>query len=133
MSFFSDDYTAISGVNLYVGWGSTAVASEVDIEGNNTYKLATLDKQGVGFSDIDLSEKSYIHLDYWTPNATSFDVYVFGSGTETPYVVDATQGSWQSIDIPLSSYPNANLESAHYMKFEGQEGATIYLDNIYFY
>ncbi|MGB5447108.1 MAG: DUF5011 domain-containing protein [Psychromonas sp.] len=132
LSFYSDAYAAIAGVNLYVGWGN-ATASEVSIDGNNTFKLENLDKQGVGFSDIDLSGKTYLHLDYWTPNATSVDVYVFGAGTETGYTVTTTTGSWVSVDIPLSSYPGANLSAAHYMKFESQSDATIYFDNIYFH
>ncbi|MCP4375777.1 MAG: hypothetical protein GY794_06330 [bacterium] len=42
-----------------------------------------------------------------------------------------TTGSWQSLDIPLSSFTGVDLADVIQMKFDGN--GTIFLDNIYFY
>jgi len=81
----------------------------------------------------DVSGKTTLHLDYWTADSTAFNVFLISTGpAEVAYSVPVTTGSWQSLEIPLSTYSGTvNLSDIIQMKFDGN--GTIYLDNIYFY
>jgi len=51
---------------------------------------------------------------------------------EVAYSVPVTTGSWQSLEIQLSTYSaTVNLSDIIQMMFHGN--GTVYLDNIYFY
>ncbi|ABM02409.1 carbohydrate-binding CenC domain protein [Psychromonas ingrahamii 37] len=135
ISIFSDSYTSVAGVNTNPDWGQSTVTTEVDIAGNNTLKMAALTYQGLDLSAQDLSSKTYLHLDYWTADATGFDVYLIGGG-ETAHAITPVTGSWQSIEIPLSVYTGVNLTAVNQFKFDAQAydtSATIHFDNMYFY
>jgi hypothetical protein len=131
ISVFSETYTAVADVNLNPDWGQSTVTTEVDVAGNNTLKMAGLNYQGIEFAIQDVSGKTSLHLDYWTEDATSFDVFLISSGTETSHTITTTQSGWQSVDIPLSTYTaNGDLTQAFQFKFVGS--GTIYVDNLYF-
>ena len=75
----------------------------------------------------------YVHLDYYTNDALlliGFSLISASPTVENNYIISPISGSWQSIDIPLSSY-NANLDRVFQFKTEGN--GTVYLDNIYFW
>ncbi len=141
---YSDSYTNIAGLNTYPGWGQGTVMSEVDFSSNMVFKYANLDYQGITFDVTDMSSMEYLHLDYWTYDATAFKFSVITSGVANPdgdaalenaydLVADEnfTKGQWVSIDIPLSEYSVPNLSYIDQLKTEGN--GTIYLDNIYFW
>ena len=132
ISVYSDTYTAVADVDLNPDWGQATVTTEVDIAGNNTLKMAGLNYQGIQFAVQDVSGKTSLHLDYWTEDATSFDVFLISEGPlETSYTITTTQGGWQSVDIPLSEYSSVvDLTKAFQFKFVG--AGTIYLDNMMF-
>jgi hypothetical protein len=133
IAVFSDSYTAVTGVNTNPNWGQATVTTEVDIEGNNTLKMAGLNYQGIEYSVQDVSGKTTLHLDYWTADATTFDVFLISEGpAETSHTITTTQSGWQSVEIPLSTYSGVvDLTKAFQFKFVG--AGTIYLDNLYFY
>jgi hypothetical protein len=64
-------------------------------------------------------------------------VYIISPGpVETPYVLTVpTNGSWTSIDIPLSAFAPVNLANVFQMKFDSGNGSSdvVFLDNIYFH
>jgi hypothetical protein len=132
ISVYSDTYTAVADVDLNPDWGQTTVTTEVDIAGNNTLKMASLNYQGIQFAVQDVSGKTTLHLDYWTADATTFDVFLISEGPlETSHTITTTQGGWQSVDIPLSEYSSVvDLTKAFQFKFVG--AGTIYLDNMMF-
>ena len=132
ISVFSDTYTAVADVDLNPDWGQATVTTEVDIAGNNTLKMAGLNYQGIQFAVQDVSGKTSLHLDYWTEDATSFEVFLISEGPlETSYTITTTQGGWQSVDIPLSEYSSVvDLTKAFQFKFVG--AGTIYVDNMMF-
>ena len=80
----------------------------------------------------DVSAMEYVHLDYYTNDAflIGFSLISASPTVENNYIISPISGSWQSIDIPLSSY-NANLDRVFQFKTEGN--GTVYLDNIYFW
>ena len=73
----------------------------------------------------------YVHLDYYTDDATALDFFVISEGQENAYSIPVVTGSWQSIDIPMSEYTVADLTKAFQFKTEGN--GTVYLDNLYFW
>ncbi len=133
ISVFSDAYTNISGTNLNPNWSQATVVSQPIISGNTTLKYAGLNYQGIQLgSSQNVSGMTYLHLDYWTTNSTSLNVYLISTGSkEKAKALTIPTSGWQSIDIPLSYFSNVNLSDVIQLKFDGN--GDIYLDNIYFY
>ncbi len=129
---FSDAYTVIPGTNLNPGWGQATVVSQVLIQGNNTLKYSGLNYQGIELgSSQDVSSMDFLHLDFWTSNSTTLNVYLISPGpVETAYSLSVPTTGWTSIDIPLASFAPVNLANVIQLKFDGN--GDIYLDNIYF-
>jgi hypothetical protein len=139
---FSNAYTDPADVNYNPGWGQATVATIESIAGNDVWKLAGLNYQGIDFVEfggpaLDVSGYDTLHLDYWSADATTLNVFLISPGAETPYNVPITTGSWQSVDIPLSAFSGVvDLTNVVQMKFDDNgtgEAATFFIDNIYFY
>ena len=132
ISVFSDSYTAIPGTDLNPDWGQATVVTTLQIQGNNTLKLAGLNYQGIQFgASQDVSAMGFLHLDFWTANSTALNIYLISPGpVETPYALTVPTSGWSSVDIPLSSFAPVNLNDVIQLKFDGN--GDIYLDNIYF-
>ncbi len=136
-SLFSGAYTNIPGTDWFPNWGQTTVVTDTTIAGNTTKKYTNLNYQGVQFaSAVNVTAMGYLHLDIWTTNCASFDVYLINT---TPATVEQkvtlapTFAGWNSFDIALSQYNSIALASVEQFKFVGTTGSTIYLDNVYFY
>lgn len=132
ISVFSDAYTQIAGTNVNPDWGQATATSIMQIQGNNTLKMAGLNYQGIELgSRQDVSEMQFLHLDFWTSNSTALSVYMISPGpVETGYTLTVPTSGWTSIDIPLSSFSPVDLSDVIQLKFDGN--GDIYLDNIYF-
>jgi hypothetical protein len=134
LSIFSDAYTNVEGTDFNPDWGQATVVTEVDIAGNNTLKYENLNYQGTAFaSALDVSEMSFLHVDYWTGNSTGFNGSLISPGPlEAPHAFEVTTEEWVGVDIPLSEFSSVvNLMEVIQMKFDGN--GTIFLDNIYFF
>ena len=136
LSIYGDALTNISGTDFNPNWGQGTVVSTHQItNGDDALKYASLNYQGTQFaSAIDVSNKTHIHIDYWTPDATSIDFFLISNGpAETSYSlpVNAT-GVWNSIDIPLSQYSGV-VNLADVIQFKVVGNGTVYFDNIYFH
>ena len=146
ISVYSDNYTDISTVNLNPGWGQSTVFSEETIDGGKVIKLQGLNFQGIEMDPSyavsqDFSGKTALHIDYWTADSNSLKVFLVSpdgadadtNNEEASYNVTVAVGSWQSLEIPLSTYSDGgvDLSDVIQMKFEGN--GTVYLDNIYIY
>ena len=131
ISVYSDAYTSIA-TNLDPFWGQATNATEIQIDGNNTLEYANLNYQGLDYSTTDVSAMEYLHLDYKTDDATALDFYLISANptVENAFSIPIVTGSWQSIDIPLSSY-NANLDRVFQFKTVGN--GNVYFDNLYFW
>lgn len=132
ISVFSDAYTNIANTNLNPDWGQATIVTEVSIDGNNTLLYTGLNYQGIELgSSQDVSGMSTLHIDFWTANSTSLNVFLISPGPmETPYALTVPTSGWSSVDIPLSEFSGVDLADVFQFKFEGD--GNIYLDNIYF-
>ncbi len=133
ISIFSDAYTNVAGTDFNPNWGQATVVSQVPIAGNNTLLYSGLNYQGTQLgSNLDASGMTHLHLDVWTNNSSSLNVFLISPGpVETPFALAVPTSGWASVDIPLSSFSPVDLANIIQFKFEGN--GDIYLDNIYFY
>ena len=135
INLYSSAYTEVAGTNWNPNWGQATVATEVQIAGNATRKMASLNYQGAVIAAAqNVSTMTNLHLDVWTPDCNSFSVFLISPPQESPVVLTPTLSGWNSYDIPLSSYTVPNLNAIKELKFlSGTAGTTVYLDNIYFW
>ena len=136
ISLFSDTYTNVSGTDWFPNWGQSTVVSDVTIYGNTIKKFENLNYQGVQLaSSVNASQMTHLHLDIWTSDASAINVFLINTSPTTvqkSVTINPTLGSWNSIDIPLSSYSDlVALNNIGQMMFTGS--GTFYMDNAYFW
>jgi len=131
ISIFSGAYTNLANTNFYPNWGQSTQYSLMNIEGNSTLKYSNLNYQGVEFAGgINVSSMEKLHIDIFTPDCTSFQLFLIGGGENAVTLTPSLNG-WNSYDIPMSSYAARTLNNIIQFKFVGN--GTVYLDNIYFW
>ncbi len=136
VSVFSGAYAQVPGTDFNPNWGQSTVVATIDIQGNPTLRYANFNYQGTQFAQpLNVSAMEKLHIDMWTANATSVNVFCISPGpVETAFSLPVTPGQWGSYDIPLTAFANVNLSDVIQFKFDGGNGSpTIYLDNLYFY
>ena len=133
ISLFSDSYTNVAGTNLNPDWGQATAVSELSVAGNNTLLYSGLNYQGMELgSSQDVSGMTSFHIDFWSANSSSVEVFLISPGpVETPVSLSVPTSGWVSLDIPLSSFSPVDLTDVFQLKFEGN--GDIYIDNIYFH
>jgi hypothetical protein len=145
-SLYSDTYTPTNGlpitINWNPGWGQSTTVNDVMITGNTTRKYDNMNYQGVEFSTpLDVSAYDKLHLDIWTPNCTSFKVFLITLSpfSEQGVTLTPTLNGWNSFDIDLSLFRATtvvNLASIGQMKFEAlvpNGSSVVYMDNLFFF
>lgn len=137
ISIYSDTYTDIAGTDFNPNWGqSTAVNTAYDPTGeetNTVIEYSNLNFQGTQFPTTDVSGMINVHFDVWTPFEASIQFTPISPGQENLVSVTSTGGTWTSIDLDLASnFSNVVLSEIFQLKFNGGNGGTVYLDNIYF-
>ncbi len=147
ISIYSDAYTSVA-TNMNPGWGqsgSVNIAYDTG-DGNNLLVYSNFNYQGTEIASSDISNMDYLHIDIWVAanDTRTVKVSPIGGG-ETLVAVATTPGTWNSVDIPVSSFTGVTTpEAVIQLKFDGQfaaDGVTadpavrsdIYLDNIYFF
>jgi hypothetical protein len=132
ISIFSDSYTNVAGTNFNPNWGQQTATTIVDIAGNNTLKYANLNYQGTQYANQDVSGRKFLHVDFWTANATFIDFYLISPGSEIAFPLTVVPNQWNSIDIPLSAFtPPVNLTNVFQFKVVGN--GTVFFDNYFFH
>lgn len=142
-SIYSDAYGSVTP-NMFVGsWGQSTTSSVVSLNGNNAYLNTNFNYLGWQFGDdntyVDARDMEYLHLDVFPTSAFTINVYPIsknGDGTTNDQVkksIGLTANKWNQIDIPLSELSGLDLSKIFQMKFDGGNGETFYLDNVYFY
>ncbi|MEH6658549.1 hypothetical protein [Leeuwenhoekiella marinoflava] len=151
ISLFSGVYSDIEMRTWRTDW-SQASLTDIDIDGNATKQYDELSFVGVEpVSPIDASSMTHFNIDVWTGTATQLRIKLvdFGSdggfdgGDDSEHEVtlnldngDFEQGSWVSLDLPLSAFTGLNGREhiAQLIYSAGPAGAaTVYVDNVYFY
>jgi hypothetical protein len=145
ISIFSDAYTNVANINYNPNWGQATQQSIIQVGANNVMRYANFNYQGTQFDHVFpvATGMKYLHLDIWTETETKVDVFPIcwnGSGNEaekfkTVTIGSSDQGSWKSVDIPLSDFTSQGLTmvDVYQLKLVGSGGKTVYFDNIYFY
>lgn len=135
ISIYSDTYSNVTGTDFYPNWGQSTQFAVFNTSGNPTLRYSNLNYQGNQFSPaINASSMQNLHIDIWTPNCTSFQLFLINQGIgEQAVTLTPTLSGWNSFDIPLSSYTNINKANIGQFKYVGTTGSTVYLDNIYFW
>jgi len=133
ISFFSDAYTNISGVNFNPAWGQSTVVTTIQVAGNSTLKYATLNYQGTEFGATNALTMNKLHLDVWTSDATSLQITPISAGPKEKLINAPTilLNQWNSYDIDLSQFTGVDFSSVFQFKVVGN--GTVYIDNLYFY
>jgi hypothetical protein len=136
ISVFSNAYTDIIGT-AFRSFGGATTWTQLNIATNPTNRYTNFDYVGntFGAGGVNATDMQQLHLDIWTPDCTSFDVYVLDGSDEQKVTLTPTTSEWNSFDIDLSQYTLLTKSSIVELKFvNGGSGTkTIYLDNIYFW
>ena len=139
ISIFSSHFENLSNVNFNPNWGQSTKVSRVTISGEEVFKYTNFNYQGIDLNKrINVSEMDYLHVDIWTANASSINLFAISPGpSETPVSLSISKGEWKSYDIPLSSYSSVvDLSNLFQFKFDDSgrgDKPTFYFDNLYFY
>ncbi len=134
VSIFSDAYTNVTGTDFNPPWGQATVVAQVPVGGNNTLRYTGLNYQGIQIGSAqNVSGMTHLHLDYYTANSTSLNVYLISPGPveKAKVLTVPTTSGWVNMEIPLTDFAPVNLSNVIQLKFDGN--GTIYLDNIYFH
>lgn len=165
-SLFSDAQVGYEPVTVigYTGDDNTfntswcgATTTLVQIEGNNTNRITGLGCEGIAFlaGRFDASGFTYFHMDIWTATPTQDKSFNFkfsnwnGTTGETNAIeysannsnilTSGSEGSWISIDLPLTSFNcintppgNACPSVSDFAQFViTSDLGTVYYDNVY--
>lgn len=140
ISIFSDAYTNLEGTDFFPNWGQSTVVSYPMIAGNKTLLYSGLTYQGTQFTNIDVSKKTYLHVDYYTASASSLKIFLISPGKETSYSLTVpSKANWTSVDIPLSVFASVvDLTNVFQLKIQDLDfgligKGNVYFDNLYFY
>ena len=147
VSMFSNAYTNVAVDTWRTSW-SSATLTDLQIQGNDTKKYASLDFVGIettGANLIDASTMSNFHMDVWTADATTFRIKLvdfganaaFGGGDDTEHelVFTPTLNSWNSYNILLTDFINLTGKShiaQLILSAVPAGGANVFIDNVYF-
>jgi hypothetical protein len=134
------DAASVAGLNMAPDWGQNNVGrSEETIAGNRSQKYvfggAPFLYQGIDWSGSpqNVSTRTRLHLDFFSPDITSVKVSIISAGKENFVTRNVTPGSWNAIDIDMSEYTVPDKTAIIQIKLEPNAAGTLYVDNIYFY
>ena len=141
ISVFSGAYSNLSGTDFFPNWGQNAFCEDTTIAGNLTHKYPNLNYHGIQLANsTDVSGMTTLHLDIWTPNCQTLDLYLINtiSGVvERKVSFNPPFAGWQSYDVALTQFSSQGLDLANVAQFKLVStpfgGTTVYIDNMYFW
>lgn len=145
-SLYSDAYTDVDS-NTTPGW-SEVVTEEVHAS-NNVYRTTNFLPFALS-STIDITPYTTMHVDVWLENLPSAGAGLLikildaangpHEGNYTHPLGSLTAGSWNSIDIPISSFVQVNgtwdataQSQVDQVLVDIVDDAIMFVDNVYFY
>ncbi|WP_211516812.1 MopE-related protein, partial [Flavobacterium caeni] len=147
VSQYSTAYTNQPGVIFDTfGGGATSIVDETLGDASVVKKYTGHSYSGIsaGATTVDVSQMTHMHIDVWSPNFTSMRLKLeaHNGAVVTVRELDVpggvAQGSWNSFDIPLSTYSSApagvDLTKLRWIvPVTFGQNATLYITNVYFY
>jgi|OpeIllAssembly_1097287.scaffolds.fasta_scaffold03524_2 hypothetical protein len=145
ISVYSGAYDNVPNSNYNPDWGQSGQGSgyaEFDLNGDKMLNYIKLSYQGIDLgSAINASSMEFLHIDIWTANDMSIDIYPLPNGVapadERFVTKTLVANQWNSFNIPLSEFTSQGLPLGNLkqFKFVGSPWATgtVFIDNLYFY
>jgi len=138
ISIFSDAYTDVADSNFYPNWGQNTQYTEFDLNGDAMIQYSNLNYQGIDIgSEIDASSMEMLHIDIWTADATSIDIYPLPNGVQPADEKFVTKqlvvNEWNSFDIPMTEFTDQGLPVNALKQFKFVGSGTVFIDNLYFH
>lgn len=134
------DAASVAGMDTKPDWGQSpaVVFSEPVIASNKSLKYTfggTALYQGIDWAGNpqNVSSKSTLHLDFFSPDITSVKVSIISAGKENFVTKTITPGSWNAVDIDLALYTVPDKNAIIQIKLEPNVAGSLFVDNIYFY
>lgn len=126
-------YPLNAGMTM-LGWSSAMTKTDVIVDGRTFPSFQFGNYLGLGYGPMNVSMMDNIHLDIWTENSFNINFFLISPGTENYYTIELTGGTWNSVNIPLSTF-TADKTRVTEFKFADASvaGQKIFVDNIYFY
>jgi beta-glucanase (GH16 family) len=148
-SLFSNAYTNLPVTTWSASWDNADVA-DFSIGADNLKKYTNLLFAGIEFPIINASAMTHLHMDIWTPDASSFKIKLVDFGpngiyngggddreheltyntTTNPAIAN---GQWISLDIPLSNFSTLTTRTSLAQLLISTHSNTVFVDNVYFY
>ena len=138
ISIFSDKYTDVADSDFYPNWNQSTQYNLFELDGEEILQYANLNYQGIDIgSEIDASSMETLHIDIWTTDATSIDIYPLPNGVvpaDERFVTKTLEADqWNSFDIPMSEFTDQGLPVDALKQFKFVGSGTVFIDNLYFY
>ncbi|SDR87297.1 Carbohydrate binding domain-containing protein [Polaribacter sp. KT25b] len=138
ISIFSDKYTDIADTDFNPNWSQSTLYNVYDLNGDKMIQYSNLNYQGIDIgSEIDASSMEMLHIDIWTTDATSIDIFPLPNGVQPEDERFVTKtlvaDQWNSFDIPMSEFTSQGLSVDKLKQFKFVGSGTIFIDNLYFY
>ncbi|WP_178987458.1 hypothetical protein [Winogradskyella schleiferi] len=138
ISIFSDAYTDIPNTDFFPNWGQSTVYTPFDLNGDAMIQYSNLNYQGINIgAAVDASGMEMLHIDIWTPDATTIDIYPLPNGVQPAderFVTKAlVPNEWNSFDIPMEDFTNQGLPVNDLLQFKFVGSGTVFIDNLYFW
>ena len=134
------DASTLAGLDKRPDWGQSppVVFSEPTIAGNASLKYTfggSALYQGIDWAGTpqNVSTKTTLHLDFFSPDITSVKVSIISAGKENAVIRTITAGSWNAVDIDLALYTVPDKAAIIQIKLEPNVPGTLFVDNIYFH
>lgn len=136
ISIFSDKYTNITGVDYNPNWGQQTVYTAFQLNGNAMLQYSNLNYQGIDFAGNvqDASSMETLHIDVWTADATSIDIFPISSSSAEFFVKkELVKDQWNRLEIPLTEFTSQGLVISDLKQFKFVGAGSVFIDNLYFY
>jgi hypothetical protein len=137
-SIFSDAYTNIENTDFNPNWGQSTIFTAFDLNGDNMLQYTNLNYQGNNIGEsVDASSMQTLHIDIWTPDATSIDIYPLPNGVQPADERFVTKtlvpNEWNSFEIPMEEFTSQGLPVNDLLQFKYVGSGTVFIDNLYFW
>ncbi|WP_298884296.1 PKD domain protein [uncultured Polaribacter sp.] len=136
ISLFSDAYTDITDIDYNPNWGQQTIYTAFDLAGDAMIQYSNLNYQGIDFANNvqDASSMETLHIDIWTADATSIDIYPISSTSAEYFVTkQLVVDQWNSFEIPLSEFTDQGLVISDLKQFKFVGSGSVFIDNLYFH
>lgn len=137
-SIFSNHYTSIAPGMVTGQWGQATRASLEKCGGDEAYRMDDFNYQGFQLAPndgtVDVTDMEYIHIDFYAMSGMTVNFYpisLYPTSDNDRVAVQLPEKAWSGIDVPLASFPDVDFSRLGQFKFDGGNGQTFFIDNVY--